>query len=215
MNINHRGIRTIANIYFVYSSLVIDHLCSQQSTSKTSVVCLYADYRDRNNQTLVHILGCFLHQLLTSTDLLHIPDQVIQELRQVKKRNAKVELGAIVVMLKLLLEQLDDSFFCIDALDELEPQTRRRLLDILSNKLQLGATNARLFFTGRPHMQSEVRSYFQISEDQIVDIVAHPNDIRQFVSHKLAEDKHVNPEAMDGVLESEILTALVARSQGM
>jgi len=117
-------------------------------------------------------------------------------------------------MLKLLLEQLDGLVFCIDALDELEPQTRRRLLDTLSNTLQLGA-KTRLFFTGRPHMQSEVQSYFEISEDQAVDIVANADDIRKFVSHKLTEDKRANPQAMNEALESEILTALIKRSQGM
>jgi len=199
---------------------VIDHLCSQgtareRPTSKASIVCLYADYRDQNNQTLIHILGCFVHQLLTSTQLLHIPDPVIEKLKEVKRRNAKVELEDILAMLKLLLERLDGTFFCIDALDELEPQTRRKLLDILSNKLQLGTKTTRLFFTGRPHMRSEVQSYFSISEAQTVDIVASENDIRQYVSHKIAEDKRANPEAMNRVLESEILTALVKRSQGM
>jgi len=202
----------------MYSSLVIDHLRSQvtkQTASRTSVVCLYADYRDWNNQTLVHILGCFVYQLLASDDLPHIPDQAIEKLKEVKRQNTRVELGDILAILKLLLEQLDGTFFCIDALDELEPQTRRRLIDILTSKQQLGTKNTLLFFTGRPHMRSEVQSYFEISEDQVVYIIANADDIRQYVSHKLAEDKRANPEAMNGVLESEILTTLVKQSQGM
>ncbi|KAF8432861.1 hypothetical protein BGX38DRAFT_226934 [Terfezia claveryi] len=200
------------------SSLVIDYLSSQaseQTTSKASVVCLYADYRDWNNQTLVHILGCFLHQLLTSADLLHVQNQVIEILKGVKKRNTKVELGDMFTMLKLISTQLDSTFFCIDALDELEPQTRRRLLDILSNELQLGTRATRLFLTGRPHMQSEVQSFFEIQQEQEVEIIAKENDIRQYLSDKIAKDRRVNPDAMNNALESEILAALVARSQGM
>jgi len=197
---------------------VIDHLRSQvteQTTSKTGIVCLYADYRDWNNQTLVHILGCFVHQLITGADLIHIPDQVMGKLTEVKKKNAKVEVEDVLAMLILLLQQLDGTFFCIDALDELEPQARRKLLDILSNKLKLGTKTTRLFFTGRPHMQSEVQSFFEIRQEQEVKITANENDIRQYLSHKIEEDRRVNPDAMNEALESEVLAALVARSQGM
>ena len=224
VNLNHLGVyifnrfRAIANVYLVYSSLVIDHLRSQvteQATSKASIVCLYADYRDWNNQTLIHILGCFLHQLLTCPNLLHVPDQVMEKLKEIKKRNTKVELEDVLSMLKLISAQLDGSFLCIDALDELEPQTRRKLLKILSNELQLGIMTTRLFFTGRLHMQSEVQNYFEIQQEQEVNIIAHENDIRQYVSHQIAEDKDANPDAMNQVLEAEILTALVTRSRGM
>ena len=210
------GVRAVANMHSVYSSLVIDHLYSQitrQSSNKTGVACLYADYRDWNNQTLIHILGCFLHQLLAGADIPHIPDQVIEKLKEVKKRNTKLGLGDVLAMIKLLLEQLDGIFFCIDALDELEPQTRRRLLDILS--MQLGTKTVRLFFTGRPHMQSEVQSFFEIPQEQEVKIIANENDIRQYLSHKITEDRRVNPDAMNKVLECEILATLAARSQGM
>lgn len=207
-----------ANVYSVYSSRVIDHLYSQateqlQTIGKTSVVCLYADYRDWNSQTLVHILGSFLHQFLTSASLPHIPNQVIEKLKEVKKRNLKLQLEDILAMLKFISAQLDGSFLCIDALDELEPQTRRKLLDILSN--DLGTKTTRLFFTGRPHIQSEVQKYFEIRQEQEVKIIANPNDIRQYLSHKIAVDRRVNPDAMNEALETEILLALVARSQGM
>ncbi|KAF8421777.1 ankyrin repeat-containing domain protein [Tirmania nivea] len=201
----------------VISSLVIDYLCSQvtrRTTSQASIVCLYADYREQDKQTLVNILASFLHQFLTSASLLHIPDQVIKTLREVKKRNTKVEVGDVLAMLKLILEQLDGSYFCIDALDELEIQTRRKLLDILSN-IQLGTKTMRLFFTGRPHMQSEVQNYFEIRQEQEVKIIANENDIRQYLRHKIAEDRRANPDTMNEVLENEILSALVTRSQGM
>ena len=195
---------------------MIDHLRSQtteQTTGKRGIVCLYADYRDCKNQTLIHILGSFVHQLLTGAGLLHIPGQVIETLKEVKTQNAKVELGDVLTMLKLVSAQLDGTFLCIGALGELEPQTRRRLLGILSDELQLGTKTTRLFFTGRPHMQSEVQSYFEIREAQEVKIIAKEKDIRQYLGHKIAEDRRANPDAMNKVLETEVLTVLVARSQ--
>ncbi|KAF8421799.1 hypothetical protein EV426DRAFT_607960, partial [Tirmania nivea] len=106
-------------------------------------------------------------------------------------------------------------FFCIDALDELELQTRRDLLDILNKNLQLGTKAPRLFFTGRPHIQSEVQKYFEIHQEQKVEIIAKENDIRQYLHHNIEKDRHVNPDMINKDLENEILTALVARSQGM
>jgi hypothetical protein len=194
---------------------VIDHLYSlhTETGGKTSIICLYADYRDWSNQTPVHILGCFLHQILTDGNLLHIPDNVIEKLKEIKKRNMKVKLEDILAMFKLILMELEGSFFCIDALDELEPQTRRILLNILSNELQLGTKTTRLFFTGRPHIQSEVQTYFKIRQE--VEIIANESDIRQYLSHKISEDGCVNPDTMNEALKAEILSVLIARSQGM
>ena len=195
---------------------MIDYLRAQvaeHTARKISIVCLYADYRDWSNQTLEHILGCLVYQFLTGAGLLHIPDQVIEMLKEVKRQNARVELGHILAMLKLIAAQLDSSFICIDALDELEPQTRRRLLKILSNELHLGTETNRLFFTGRPHMQSEVQNYFKIRQE--VEIVANESDIRQYLSHKISEDRCTNPDTMNEALEIEILSLLVGRSQGM
>ncbi|KAF8421774.1 hypothetical protein EV426DRAFT_188073 [Tirmania nivea] len=85
----------------------------------------------------------------------------------------------------------------------------------MNEQLQHRTRTTRLFFTGRPHMQSEVRTYFEIQQKQEVEIVAKKNDIRKFLHHKIAGDRQVNPDTMNEALENEILSALLRRSQGM
>ncbi|RPB22615.1 hypothetical protein L211DRAFT_764114, partial [Terfezia boudieri ATCC MYA-4762] len=52
----------------VISSVVIDDLYSQfhKVHPNIGIACLYGDYKDEKNQTLVHILGSFLRQFLTT-----------------------------------------------------------------------------------------------------------------------------------------------------
>lgn len=197
------------------SSLVIDHLRSQVTTqSKTAVVCLYADYRDQGNQTVVHILGALLHQYLTSGHI-EIPNKVTQTLTDIKKQNKSVELEDVLDMLRVTLVQLDRSFVCIDGIDELEARTRRELLGILPKALSIGKTSIRFFLTGRPHVKGEVQSFFSHSQLQEVDITANLDDIRIYLRYKITQDESVNSETMNERLKREIETTIVAQSQGM
>ena len=115
-------------------------------------------------------------------------------------------------MLKLAMQQFVGSFICIDALDELEQNTRRQLLEKLK-ELTTHTTHLRLFLTGRKHIQPEVHKQFEIPTEYEVEIVASPDDVRQYLREKIAQ--HAIPDAMDKTLENEILTTLVERSQGM
>ncbi|KAF8421785.1 hypothetical protein EV426DRAFT_565060, partial [Tirmania nivea] len=64
-------------------------------------------------------------------------------------------------------------------------------------------------------MQSEVHQYFKVHQGKEVEIIANENDIRQYLHHKIAKDRHANPDAINEVLENEILSILIGRSQGM
>ena len=108
-----------------YSSVVIDYLYSKFHQHPTiGIACLYADYKDQTSQTLVHILGCFLYQLLiTATE--PIPDEVTKKLQDIKQQRGKLGIEDCLALLKIRLHQLQHAFICIDAVDELEPKVRR------------------------------------------------------------------------------------------
>ena len=99
-----------------------------------------------------NILGSLLHQFLTSDALPHTPAEVylqVEVLENNRKKNKNLEAKDAIHMLKLTLQQLVGSFICIelrhgiksyannefkkiiciDALDELEQNTRRQLLE--------------------------------------------------------------------------------------
>ena len=172
---------------------------------------LYADYKDHTNQTLVNILGSFLRQLLTTTQV-PIPIKVIKILYGIQQQGGKVEAKDNLAMLKILLNQLQRAFICIDAIDELEPKIRRQLLIALK---ELCTNNTRLFLTGRSHVESEVQKCFEVAPQYTVIISANQQDIQEFVKQQIQEDYDLNPEAMDSILEKDIIDAILQKSQGM
>ena len=195
----------------LHSSVVVDNLRSLRHN--IGVACLYCDYKDQNNQTLVHILGTFLRQFLTATqEPIPIPEEVVQKLSHIQRQGAKVRAEDNLALLKLQLQRLKRAFICIDAVDELEPRVRRELLTVLK---ELGTNNTRLFLTGRGHIESEVQTYFPVEQRDAVVISARQQDIQEFVRQQIEKDHSLNPEAIDDVLAKDIEDAIVNKSQGM
>ena len=189
---------------------MIDHLYSQfHKHSNIGIACLYVDYKDQTNQSLVHILGSLLRQFLTNT-LEPISDEVMQKLYHIRYRGGKVGTEDNIGLLKIQLQRLKCVFICIDAIDELEPKVQRQLLDVLK---ELGTDNTSLFFTGRDHIEIEVKKRFHVMPKYRVVISASQQDIQEFVVQKIKEDR--NPDAMDKVLEQDIVHAIIKKSQGM
>ena len=171
---------------------------------------MYADYKDQSNQTLVHILGSFLHQLLTNVPV-PVPDEVIQKLQDTRHKGRKLGKEDILDLLKIRLHQLNRIFICIDAVDELESETRQQLLNVLKGLVT--NNNIRIFLTGRSHIEGEVQGCLQVVKRYKVTISASQHDIQEFVRQKITSD--VNPDAMDDVLAKDIIDAIVRKSQGM
>ena len=192
-------------------SVVIDYLYSQFHHHPTiGIACLYADYKDQNSQTLVHILGSLLYQLLITTTE-PIPDEVIKKLQDIKQYRGKLETKDCLALLEIRLLQLQHAFICIDAVDELEPKVRRELLNVFR---ELCTKNTRLFLTGRQHIESEVQKCFQVAQGYAVVISASKQDIEVFIRQQIIEDPYME-DAMNEALEKDIIAAIVEKSQGM
>ena len=193
----------------MYSSTVIDHLESYSRVNPAiGIACLYADYRDQSNQNLVNILGSILHQFLTCSARPHIPQGLIQILDEIQTQRRKLDQNGALAMISLILQQFNASFICIDALDELTPQTHRELLVFLKDNIK---ASTKIFLTGRPHIRIDVTSC--LGDQKKVDITANPDDIRQYLRHRIEQD--VMPEAMNVELKAEILNIIVEKSRGM
>ena len=214
-SISHPETVTATNVHYYssYSSAVIDNLYSQSNQcSNIGVVCLYADYKDQSNQTLVHIVGSFLHQLLTTAQT-PIPDEIIQRLRNIQNQSRKAGIEDILTLLKIRLRQLKRTFICVDAVDELEPSVRQQLLSVLKELLSVTNPNACLFLTGRSHIKNEVMKHLIVTERFTVTISASEQDIREFVVEQIKKD--TNPDAMDEELAKDIADAIIRKSQQM
>ena len=172
---------------------------------------MYGDYKDKKSQTLVNILGTFLHQFLATTQK-PVPKEVTEKLRKIRRESGKIGFQDNLALLKIQLHQLGCAFICIDAIDELDPDVRWRLLEELK---ELGTNNTRLFLTGRKHIESEVRKQLHTLERNMVIIMATEQDIADFVGKIIKENRDRDPEAMDDLLSKDILGTMMEKSQGM
>jgi hypothetical protein len=174
-----------------------------------AIVCLYCDYRDRENQVPVNMMGSILRQLVT--ELPAIPEEIIQTFQTKKQRKCeRLELSDASRFLSLVLNSFDWTFVCIDALDECEGGHRGPFLRSLK---QLSESSMKLFITGRPHVQDELNKFLHLKSPQPLQIMAHGDDIKKYVASKIADDP--NEHAMNEKLKGEIQMAIANRSQGM
>ena len=172
---------------------------------------MYADYKDQTNQNLGHILGSFLRQLLTTAiEPIPISHEITQKLHHIQHQGGKLGVEDTLALLKIHLDQLKCAFICIDAVDELEPQVRRQLLNILK---ELGTNNTRLFLTGRQHIESEIQKCFQVEDKYRVNIIPHRDDIQEFLQQQIRDD--LIEDAMDKVLKENIISVIIRKSRGM
>ena len=122
----------------------------------------------------------------------------------------KVGVEDNLAFLKILLHQLKCAFICIDAIDKLEPKVLQQLLKVLRD---LSPNSARLFFTGRDHIRSEIEKYFQTSQSYTTIINASQHDIQEFVRQQIADDS--NEDAIDKALEKDTIDTIGKKSDGM
>jgi len=171
---------------------------------------MYCDYRDQGKQILVNILGSLLKQFLIHFGTSYIPQDVIKALEEKKRRGQRVETTDILWMLKVTLTQFNHSYICIDALDELQAEVRKALLETLRSIFATVRTVG-FFLTGRPHIATELNARLQIQ--QAIDIKAQHSDIKAYLTYQLSQD--TNPGAMNGTLEEEIMTMIIEKSKDM
>ena len=144
--------------------------------------------------------------------ILHVPDRVRSVLEETERKGKKVETTDIIDMVKLTLPQFRRSFICIDALDELQPDVRKALLNTLYKDFTTSDRAVQLFLTGRPHIPQEVNESLRITQDAI-DVIANGDDIRAYLINQIALD--TSPTAMNESLKEVILHTIVEKSEGM
>jgi len=191
--------------------MVIDHLLTYYGVPQ--VAYLYCDYRDKTNQSLLNILGSILKQLLTATT--KTPDAVANVLESLRKEGRRVGVSDVLQMLKITIQHLimnaTGPFLCIDALDELESRVRLELLKAIQSEFG----SMRIFLTGRPHIASDVSRMLQLRQEEAIQIIPNPIDVRAYLSHEIDLDWEMNPDDMNERLKEEIVDAIVTKAQGM
>jgi len=186
------------------SSLAVDTLLDAGVGNSVGVACLYCDFLAPNEQVAVSVIGGLLKQFIVR--LPEIPDEIRRAFQDLKENCGRrgLRVNEMVKMFRGVLGLFQRVFICIDALDELRERYRPEVLRSLRQILR-DSPHARLFITGRPHIQAEIEKH--LTQTAIVrTIQPSENDIRRYLISRLEDDP--DPEAMNDDLKSEMMAMI-------
>ena len=192
------------------SSLVVDALCDQTSGQNTAVSCFYLDFAARNEQSAANVLGSLVKRIVGGME--RIPEEISRAIQHQKTTigGHRPQLANIVKMLQLITSSRR-TFICIDAIDECEGVQKVRLLNSLKQILE-ESPGTRIFATGRPHILPEIEKRLA-GHVTSVSVSPPEEDIITYLHARLDEDQ--TPDAMDEILEAEILEKIPKNISGM
>ena len=179
---------------------MIDSLCDRARGQEVAVACFYCDFAAQKEQSTAGMLGAVLKQIVSGLE--KVPEGIAQAYEDQKKviGGRELQLDDFVRMLQTIAGERP-TFICIDALDECVARYRVKLLDSLNHILQR-SPGARVFVTGRPHIQAEVGSRLP-GRVMTIRITPRRHDIINYLHTRLDED--TRPDAMDDSLKADIL----------
>ena len=194
-----------------HSSLVIDTLRREIDEDNAAITYVYCDFSAQNLQSTRTVLGSVLRQVVGA--LAEIPDEVQKAFERAKRQadGCGLLLSEILDILVKLLPGLKQSFICIDALDEFPSQHLPELWQSLQRLVQ-NCPNIRLFLTGRPHIQDQMRKHFP-GAAEMFPINPSPHDIGLYLQMRLERDPEL--DAMDKRLRADILRIIPEKISGM
>jgi len=185
------------------SSLVVDKLYDMAGERNIAVSCFYVDFAAREEQSPTNILGSLLKQIVGGLE--RIPDEIRQAFRDHKKTigGRGLQVAEIVKMMQTVTS-MQQTFICVDALDECVERHRPEILDSLRQILEK-SPNTQIFLTGRQHIWGEIGRH--LGEGAIVlSTKPDPDDIVGYVRMGLSKDTSL--ERMDSDLENEIISSI-------
>ena len=178
---------------------MIDTLCGLAREQNANVACFYFNFAVQKEQSPTHMLGALLKQLVCGLE--KTPEEVSLAYQGQKNiiGGRGPQLADIVKMLQTTVSE-KPTFICIDALDECAAGYRVKILDSLNIVLRR-SPGTRIFATGRPHIQTEVRK--RLSGKVTIRITPRRGDVISYLHRRLDED--TTPDAMNSSLKEDIL----------
>ncbi|KAI5813237.1 hypothetical protein BZA77DRAFT_251974, partial [Pyronema omphalodes] len=199
----------------VMSSLVIDSISTELSINNDNA-CLayvYCDYQDEAQQTAVNMIGALLKQILAARPQ-NIPTEIVSSLK--KRKHTKthfLDLDEACQFLLSVLKNFETFYICVDALDECNSEQRSNFLPFIKMILDNYKHSARIFVTGRPHIERQVNRLFNDILPISITLKADPRDIKRYVEWHLRRDD--NYASMDDDFKKEMTDTIVATADGM
>ena len=176
-----------------------------------AVVSLYCDYQAQKDQSAANIIGSLLSQVALRTMRTRVDIQSVFELKE--RGDRALRLPDMLKLFAKTVNSIERVYICLDAVDELLPQSRAELLRALRQIIQ-DAPNIRLFLTGRPHIRGELDKHLT-KGSYILRIVADQGDIARYVSQMMDIDDDRDPDLMTDDLKHGILNTMLEKASEM
>ena len=159
---------------------------------------LYCDFHSQQEQSTTNMLGAMLKQLASRGG---IPEYIRKAFREAKKEfgGRGLQLPDMIATLKRIITSPLRLFICIDALDECTPKRRQELLESL-REIVRASPGARVFLTGRPHINDEILGCF--GKALRIPLSPTHGDIMNYLEMRLNGD--TDPHAMNDELRADI-----------
>ena len=195
--------RVVALISIDASSLVVDRLCDKAKGQNIAVACFYVDFAAREEQSPTSMLGSLLKQIVAGLE--RIPEEIRETFQDHKKviGGRGLRVPEIVKMLQTVTS-LQQTFICVDALDECVESYQSEVLDSLREILENSSTT-RIFLTARRHIRGEMERHLG-PRVAILCIKPSNNDIVEYIRMRLSKDRYRG--VMDAGLEAEIIESI-------
>ncbi|PKS08586.1 hypothetical protein jhhlp_004972 [Lomentospora prolificans] len=192
----------------ILASIVVDDLCTRfQNDKSISVVYIYCNFRQQDEQKAENLLANLLKQLAQHQD--DLPDSVKHLYDHHKDKRTRPSIDEISRALQSISALYSKVFIVVDALDECQGSGGCRS-KFLSEIFNLQARHRVNFFTTSRHIP-EIIETFKGSISQ--EIRATEQDVRRYIdghiSH-LPSFVRKNPD-----LQEEIRTTIVSAVDGM
>ena len=202
------------------ASAVIDSFLSDPTPEKLAYFyCNRAEENRRETQSILNALIQQLAQSRTGSEEYGLLKPVVDIYRDREEKgqtSSRLNLGESQDLLVQLTNMYPQTTICIDALDEVQTETRLRLLKALKNVIEESKNLVKIFATARMDVdifrQFETFPRIELQPDDNID------DINRFVKAKLQSTIN-DGLLLDGdvpeKLKAEIFDVLCMRSRGM
>ena len=170
---------------------------------------LYCDFLAQQEQSVANILGAMLKQLASRGGISKLTREAFKKAKK-EFGGRGLQLPDMLNILKKTVASMRRLFICIDALDECTPKHRRELLESLREIVRV-LPGARVFLTGRPHIDGEIVACFNMSLR--IPLSPTHRDIMNYLERRL--DSDTEPQAMDDELRADIMRIIPQRITDM
>jgi len=200
------------------ASVAIDSFNSDSRLGKLAY--FYCNRAEGSRRDPESILSALVHQLVrTESDEMTLLKPIVDtyDLRESKgQKSSRLSLLESRDLLVQLTDVYEQTTICIDALDEVEPSTRKDLLQALKVVMEKSKNLVKIFATTR--MDVDIVRQFEMFPRIELQPDDNASDIEHFIEERIQagiDDGELLDGAVSDSLKAEICKVLGERSRGM